>query len=106
MSSCSSCSGVTCATLSSATAPASNPAAQRAKTIKAAADRLGLPVDDLKSALGAGKNLNQLAAARGVTHDDLIATISGVLGNGGAGPKGRELTDAAENIASGRTLRV
>jgi hypothetical protein len=49
------------------------------KTLKAVADKLGMDVDSLRSALTGGATMSSLAAQKGVSQDDLVSTIAGTL---------------------------
>ncbi|KUL40777.1 hypothetical protein [Actinoplanes awajinensis] len=66
------------------------------------ADALGLSHDELKSQLGTGKSLSDVATDRGVTHDELISAIkSGISTSSTSGTSGS--ADAmAEQIAAGK----
>ncbi|MCU1391778.1 MAG: hypothetical protein JWM34_206 [Ilumatobacteraceae bacterium] len=80
--------------------------AQRNKMLSAVADKLGMSVDDLKAELDKGSTLNQIATAKGVSHDDLISTIeSSISSNASAagstsGTSDAKLDQFAEKIAS------
>jgi hypothetical protein len=79
--------------------------AQRTKVLKAVADKLGMSVDDLRSALDKGASLNQIATTKGVSHEDLISTItSSISGSTAAGAAplldDTRLEQLAERIAS------
>jgi uncharacterized protein (DUF433 family) len=71
------------------------------------AERLGMSVDDLQSALSGGTTLDQLATAKGVSHDDLLAAIKHGLeaARPADAPEGAsgvfDLDAMAESIASG-----
>ena len=53
--------------------------AMRAKVESAVADTLGLSVDDLRTQLRSGKSMTQVAAAQGVSKDDLVSAIATAL---------------------------
>jgi hypothetical protein len=69
--------GVQCAQGAPATAAMGGPAqTDRQKMLSSVADLLKLSVDDLKGKLASGQSLDDIAKAQGVSHDDLVATIS------------------------------
>ncbi|GAA0451462.1 hypothetical protein Aca07nite_55990 [Actinoplanes capillaceus] len=69
--------------------------------MKAVAEKLGLSTDDLKKQLDNGKSLNDVAEARGVSHDDLIAAIrAGLPTDQASGTTETDLTELAETIAA------
>lgn len=62
------------------------------------ADLLGVSTTDLKSSLDSGQTLDQLAAAKGVSHDDLIAAIKAGLQD--STPQGVGSTTAASGTTA------
>ena len=77
----------------------------RTKMLTAVAAQLGMSLADVKGALRKGTSLNQLATAKGVSHDDLIATIKEAVSSSapaGAPALGAtQLDQLAESIAAG-----
>jgi hypothetical protein len=57
----------------------------RAKVESAVADKLGMNVGDLRKQLASGQSLADIAKTKGVSHDDLVSTITSALGSAGAG---------------------
>ncbi|MEU4619242.1 hypothetical protein AB0G04_04575 [Actinoplanes sp. NPDC023801] len=55
---------------------------RRENLLSRLAETLGLTVDELRTQLGNGSSLNDIATARGVPHDDLIAAIRAGLSAG------------------------
>ena len=72
------------------------------KMVEPAAKALGISTDDLRTQLKAGKSLSDVAAAQGVSNDDLVAAIAAELKANapqGAAPLGEaQLTRMATNI--------
>jgi hypothetical protein len=88
-----------------ATQPASwaqPPQRDRQDPMAKVADALGMTSEDLKNQLTAGKSLNQVAEAKGVDHDTLVAAIREGLPNAAAGDGTRrtDATELAEKIAA------
>jgi hypothetical protein len=67
------------------------------------ADELGMTGDELRDALRAGSTLDQLASAKGVSHQDLVSAITKGLQDArpAGAPAGVDLSKMAEDIASG-----
>lgn len=76
------------------------------KALAGTAKLLGMSSDDLKKELSSGKTLNDLAKAKGVSHDALISSITaGLKASAPAGvkaPTDLDPTQIAENIAAGK----
>jgi hypothetical protein len=74
----------------------------RAKVESAVADKLGMSVDDLKSQLATGKSMTDIAATKGVSKDELVSTISGVLraSRSGAGATASSATASSSASSS------
>src|SRR5689334_25133220 len=71
----------------------------------AVAKELGMSTDDLNQALRSGQSLDDIAQSKGVSHDDLIATISQALqstATAGQSTDPSQLTQLAERIASAK----
>ena len=49
------------------------------KILQPVADRLGMSADDLQAALAGGKSLAEIAQSKGVSRDDLVATVSDAI---------------------------
>ncbi len=64
-----------------------------AKVLSAVADKLGMSSQDLKSQLDSGKSLADVAKAKGLSRDDLVATIKSALSSAGT-------TDGSTTAAS------
>jgi hypothetical protein len=56
------------------------------KVGQAIADKLSMSVDDLRAARQSGTSLADLAASKGVSKDDLVATISDALNTNAGAP--------------------
>lgn len=85
----------------------------REKAMAPVAELLGMSTDDLRAAQKSGKTLDQLAAAKGISHADLVGAIKKGLQQAGAGAAptaggagavaGTDpLDQIAENIATGK----
>lgn len=65
---------------SAATVSTPNSMRTRLQDVTAAvAKELGMSTDDLTQALRSGQSMDQIAQSKGVSHDDLVATISQAL---------------------------
>jgi hypothetical protein len=74
----------------------------------AVAKELGMSTDDLNQALRAGQSLDDIAQSKGVSHDDLIATISQALqstATSGQSTDPTQLTQLAERVAGAKGHR-
>jgi hypothetical protein len=81
-------------------APGGGPRAGRDEMLSSTADLLGMTVDDLKSKLGAGASLDDVASARGVSHDALISNlVDGMSAHAPKDAAGINMTAMAERIA-------
>jgi hypothetical protein len=87
----------TAAAPSASTSPAKGPE----KTLQAVASLLGTDTDSLTTALQGGKTMTDLAAAAGVSQDDLIATIEATLPAQAPDGTATDTADMASKIASG-----
>lgn len=67
------------------------------KVYNAVADKLGISADDLKTQLQSGKSLTEVAADKGMSKDDLLATIKEAIGTDT--PPGTSVDDLATRIA-------
>ncbi|MCU1374801.1 MAG: hypothetical protein JWO68_2087 [Actinomycetia bacterium] len=67
------------------------------KVFNAVADKLGISADDLKTQLQSGKSLTEVAAAKGMSKDDLLATIKDAIGSDTS--PGTSVDDLALRIA-------
>lgn len=69
------------------------------KALDAVAQELGMSTDDLTHALAGGQSMTEIAASKGVSKGDLVATIAGTLP--ATGPDGQpvDATAAANRIA-------
>ena len=76
------------------------------KAMEGTAKLLGLSTDDLQTQLKSGKTLNDLASEKGVSHDDLIASIEqgmkAAAPQGVQAPAGFDSSRMAEDIAAGK----
>jgi hypothetical protein len=71
----------------------------------AVAKELGMSTDDLNQALRSGQSLDDIAQSKGVSHDDLVATISQALqstASSGQSTDPSQLTQLAERIAGAK----
>jgi hypothetical protein len=79
-------------------------ATQRRNTMQgvmqAVEDKLGISADDLKTARKNGQSLADLAASKGVSRDDLIATVKQALTSAGAGVGGKDGDGDTDGTAS------
>ena len=73
----------------------------RAKVEAAVADKLGLSVDDLRTQLKSGKSMTQVAAAQGVSKDDLVSAIATALQSSAS-----SATSASASASSGGSQAV
>ena len=76
--------------------------ADRGQMLSSTADLLRMSVTDLKAKLAGGQSLDDIAKARGVSHDDLVANIVSNLKSDGAAGANRSdasLTAMADRIA-------
>ena len=73
----------------------------RAKVEAAVADKLGLSVDDLRTQLKSGKSMTQVAAAQGVSKDDLVSAIATALQSSAS-----SATSASASATSGGSQAV
>ncbi|GIJ49103.1 hypothetical protein Val02_59890 [Virgisporangium aliadipatigenens] len=64
------------------------------------AGALGMTSEELKNELTAGKSLNQVAEAKGIDHDTLVAAIKEGLPTAGDGSRKVDTTQLAEKIAA------
>ena len=71
------------------------------KTVQAVADKLGMDPEDLKKALKGGETMSSLAAKKGVSQDDLVATIASTLPAQRPGGVAVDTTSMATGIANG-----
>jgi uncharacterized protein YidB (DUF937 family) len=69
------------------------------KAYDAAAQKLGMSDDDLRSALQSGSSLADVAASKGVSTDDLVSAVAGSL-QGAQLPDGASATDLATNLVN------
>lgn len=76
------------------------------KGMEGTAKLLGMTTDDLQTQLRSGKTLNDLANAKGVSHDDLVASIEqgmkAAAPQGVQAPAGFDASRIAEDIAAGK----
>lgn len=86
--------------------PAQTPFRTRLQDVTAAvAKELGMSTDDLDQALRSGQSLDEIAQSKGVSHDDLVSTISQSLqSTAGAGQSTDpgQLVQLAERIAGAK----
>jgi hypothetical protein len=71
----------------------------------AVAKELGMSTDDLDQALRSGQSLDEVAQSKGVSHDDLVSTITQALqGSAGTGQTSdpSQLQQLAERIAGAK----
>ena len=73
---------------------------QMDKVMSAVADQLGMSASDLKDALKGGKSLADVASAKGISQDQLTATIKQALQSAGASGTDDQLTQLASRIAT------
>ena len=71
------------------------------KTMQAVADKLGMDPEDLKKALKGGETMSSLAAKKGVSQDDLVATIAATLPAQRPDGVAIDTTSMATGIANG-----
>lgn len=69
------------------------------KAMDAAAQKLGMSDDDLRSALQSGSSLADVASQKGVSTDDLVSTMADSL-KGAQLPDGVSATDAATKMVN------
>jgi uncharacterized protein YidB (DUF937 family) len=77
------------------------PGGGREKTLQAVADKLGMDVDSLRSALKSGSTMSALAKTAGVSQDDLVSTIAATLPSEGRDGQAIDTQDMATKIANG-----
>ena len=71
------------------------------KTAAAVAEKLGMTTEALNTALTSGSTMSQLAAANGVSQEDLLSTIQATLPSQGPDGVAVNASDMAQNIANG-----
>jgi hypothetical protein len=71
------------------------------KTMQAVAEKLGMDPEALKAALKDGSTMSDLAAQKGISQDDLVATIAATLPAQGPDGVAIDTTSRATQIANG-----
>ena len=83
-----------------ATQSMTNTRSARQQAMQAVAAKLGMSMDDLKSALKSGQSLTDVAKSKGVSSDDLISTIKQGLTSGNSQLTDAQATQIATRIAN------
>jgi uncharacterized protein YidB (DUF937 family) len=71
------------------------------KTLQAVAERLGTDAESLEASLDGGSTMSSLAAAAGISQEDLVATIAATLPAQGPDGAAVDTTSMATQIANG-----
>lgn len=78
------------------------PPGQMAKVLSPVAEKLGMSGDELKTAMRSGKTLDEIATSKGVSHEDLVASIKKGLDENKPAGSNQDTTKLAESIAAGK----
>ena len=93
-------SGASSASAAYATQSMTNTHSPRQQAMQAVAAKLGMSMDDLKSALKSGQSLTDVAKSKGLSPDELISTIKQGLTSGNTQLSDAQATQIATRIAN------